>query len=399
MEGLHGYPSIAKARTFSRSGLSGLLQNGGFPVSRFFYPFPDYKFAKVVLTDEAVALNSESIAYWVSRHNFGDYNQPANLIYGNQSLITSEIAKAGLLAELSNSFLVVAAKTASAIDCPPWLVWSERLARNLTVNCVTTLQRVDDQLLVDKAYASFQSRRLPDTKLGFAINKLSPQTFFTGSSIEIEMLRCAIAGNATGFIDLIAKWLDYVRMNLSSSDMTRIRPDGWDCIPRNLVRLSSGRLVAIDLEFVNENRFDLETLCGRGLYCWFLEHGQWANNLNAEVRTVRQALLWILAKLFAAGDPERLLAAVIEAEANFQCWVNPGEIHDAATFLDAPMERVDVQGFIAQRLKEKQDELGRLKEHADRLQTFSDAVRQTLAYRFYKNFLRPFRRRETAGNL
>jgi hypothetical protein len=395
MEGLHGYPSVARAKTFSRLGLSGLLKDGGFPVSRFLFPFPDYKLARVVLTDEALALNSESIAYWVSRYNFEDYQKPAPYIYGNQSLIANEVAKAGLLAELSNSFLVIAGKKDSTVDGPPWLVWSERLARNMALSSTTTLERVEAKLVVKKTYPYFPSQQPPDSISGFALNRLPTQPFFAGSSIEIELLRCAVAGNASGFIQIIAEWLDYVSVNFRSSDRTSIRPEAWDCIPRNLLRLATGDLAVFDLEFVKEHPFKLETLCGRGLYCWFLDHAQWANKLNAEAQTVREAILWILSKVFITVDPQKILDAVVEAEASFQRWVNPGEAHDARAFLDSPMRRGDVQGYIAKRLQDREGELVRLKQHADRLQTFADAVRRTLPYRFYKMFIRPLRRGST----
>jgi len=391
MEGLHGYPSVAKAKTFSRLSLSGLLKDGGFPVSRFLYPFPDYKLARVVLTDEAVALNSESVAYWVSRYNFEDYQKPANYIYGNQSLIANEIAKAGLLAELSNSFLVIAGKKDSAVDDPPWLVWSERLARNMALSSTTTLEKVDDNLVIKKTYPYLPSQQPPDSISGFTLNRLPTQPFFAGSSIEMELLRCAVSGNTNDFIQIVVEWLDYVGAHFRSDDETSIRADAWDCIPRNLIRLATGDLVVFDLEFVRERPFKLEELCGRGLYCWFWDHVQWANKLHPEARTVREAILWILSKVFTSVDGQGILDAVVEAETSFQSWVNPGEKHDASAFLDSPVRRGDVQGYIAERLQDREGELVRLKEHADRLQTFSDEVRQTWAYRIYRRFLKPLR--------
>jgi hypothetical protein len=45
-----------------------------------------------------------------------------------------------------------------------------------------------------------------------------------------------------------------------------------------------------------------------------------------------------------------------------------------------------------QELKEKADQILRLQDHNARLQAFADAVRKSLVYRFYKTFLRPFRK-------
>ena len=46
-------------------------------------------------------------------------------------------------------------------------------------------------------------------------------------------------------------------------------------------------------------------------------------------------------------------------------------------------------------LREKNQLISQLEDHNVRLQVFADAVRQTLAYRLYKTFIRPFRRGET----
>ena len=396
MEGLHGYPTVVKAKTFSRLGLSGLLKDGGFPVTRFLYPFPDYKLARVVLTDEAVGLNSESIACWVSRYDFENYHKPEPYIYGNQALIATEVTKAGLLAEMSNSFLVLAGKEDSTVGGPPWLVWSERLARNMELSSITTLERVDDGLVVKKAYAALPSLQQLGSNRGFALNKLLPQPFFIGSSIEIELLRCAISGNANAFVKIVVEWLDYVRAHFSADNDTSILAEAWDCIPKNLIRLASGELVTFDLEFVRERAFKLEELCGRGLYCWFGDHAQWANKLNANARTVREAILWILSKVFTTVDPREILEAVVESEVSFQGWVNPGEARDAIAFLDAPMRCADLQGYIAKQLLDPDGELARLRERADRLQKFSDTVRQSVPYRLYRAFLKPFRAHEAS---
>jgi SAM-dependent methyltransferase len=129
-EGLHGYPTFQLAETFSKLTLSEMLKASGLVALRFMYPFPDYKMARVVVTDEAVSLYSESIGYWVSRYPFEDYLQPERRTSGNRALITCEVAKAGLLGELANSFLILASRRESSLPTQPWMVWSERLARN-----------------------------------------------------------------------------------------------------------------------------------------------------------------------------------------------------------------------------------------------------------------------------
>ena len=57
-----------------------------------------------------------------------------------RSGVATEIAKAGLLGELGNSFLVIAEREEAVVDDPPWLVWSERLTKNSALCSITTLE-------------------------------------------------------------------------------------------------------------------------------------------------------------------------------------------------------------------------------------------------------------------
>ena len=152
MESLQGYPRFDRAETFSRLKLMRILNRARLSAVQVMYPFPDYKLARVVLTDRAVELCSESIAYWASRHKFEDYHVPDRYSHGNQTLVATEITKAGLLGELGNSFLVVAARQESVLADPPWLVWSERVTKNTALSSITTLENVDGKLLVRKVF-------------------------------------------------------------------------------------------------------------------------------------------------------------------------------------------------------------------------------------------------------
>ena len=152
MEGLYGYPSFDKAKTFSRKALSRQLLHAGFSTLQVMYPFPDYKLAKVILTDEAVSLCNESIGFWAARHPFDDYCLPDSYKHANQALVSCEVSKAGLLGELSNSFLVIASKQTSSSIQSNWLVWSERPVKNVVLNSTTTLENLDNQLIIKKGY-------------------------------------------------------------------------------------------------------------------------------------------------------------------------------------------------------------------------------------------------------
>lgn len=51
-EGIEGYPNTSSVRTFSKKELEGLLVKAGLSKYRFYYPYPDYKFAHTIFSDQ-----------------------------------------------------------------------------------------------------------------------------------------------------------------------------------------------------------------------------------------------------------------------------------------------------------------------------------------------------------
>ncbi|MBI4525721.1 MAG: class I SAM-dependent methyltransferase [Deltaproteobacteria bacterium] len=394
MESLHGYPAFDKARTFSKVALCRKLQSAGFTTFRVMYPFPDYKLARVILTDEAVSLCNESIAFWASRYPFEDYLVPERYKNGNAALVTCEVNKAGLLGELSNSFLVIASRRESASLQSPWLVWSERLTKNKALCSTTTLEKTNNRLQVKKQYPSTSGTVATPSGLRFKLNAPPPQPFLDGSSVEMELLRYAISGRGNDFLQTLNEWMAYVEKHFGRSTESTLAPNAWDCIPRNLIRLKNRTLEAFDLEFENRNSFGLEELCTRGLLFWFLDHAPWATGLNPKAKTVRDHILWVLSTLFPSHDSSATIDSVIRQETNFQMWVNPLEEEvDISGAVDTPINVRDTTSLIAHlkdELQTTQQELNHLQEHSNRLQAFADAVRGTLVYRFYRRVIRPF---------
>ena len=390
MEGLHGYPTVSKAKTFSRLGLYSLLKDAGFPVQRFLYPFPDYKLARAVLTQEAVALNSESVAYWASRYNFEDYQQPTNYIYGNQALIATEISKAGILDELSNSFLVIAGKEGATVDAMPWVIWSERVVQNMLLSSTTTLERLDKQLVVKKVYPYLNQQQRADSSTAFSLNLESEQSFFDGSSLEIELLRYAISGRSDAFLEVVREWVEYVNERFRSPDRKDISANAWDCIPRNIIRLLTGQLTAFDLEFLNHRSFTVEDLCARGLFFWFCDHARSSAKLYPEARTIREKIASVLSAAFPSIDAHSVIKSAARSEMTFQSWVNPRMKIDINSSLDAEVKSDLLKDYIALQLRV-------MEERAKRLQLFSDTVRRTFAYRFYGTWIKPLRDKFNRG--
>jgi len=105
-ESIYNYP-FSKIRTFSKQELAGLLEAAGFVSVQWYYPLPDYKRPKIVLSEEVTPSGTDSIwtLYPARTSGFGGKAALAERWFG------MTLAQAGLFGEFANSFLVVARKT------------------------------------------------------------------------------------------------------------------------------------------------------------------------------------------------------------------------------------------------------------------------------------------------
>ncbi len=102
-EGIEGYARTSSAKTFSKTQLTNIIEDAGFKEYKFYYPYPDYKFPKVIYSDEWLPkigeLQDNSCSLDTER-----------LSLFNESLAYDELIRSGDFPYFSNSFLVVLKK-------------------------------------------------------------------------------------------------------------------------------------------------------------------------------------------------------------------------------------------------------------------------------------------------
>jgi hypothetical protein len=105
-EGIQGYQHADTPVTFSARELRALLGEAGFAAAEFLLPFPDYKLARTIVNPAACA-DDHRIHNWLAGPAPDRGAERGPLLY-SESLAVRELAEAGLLTDLANSFLVVA---------------------------------------------------------------------------------------------------------------------------------------------------------------------------------------------------------------------------------------------------------------------------------------------------
>ena len=162
-EGVQGYQHADTPVTFSARELRALLTEAGFAAAEFLLPFPDYKLARTIVNPAACA-DEHRIHNWLAGPAPDRGAERGPLLY-NESLAVREVAEAGLLTDLANSFLVVAfpaSRDASEAHLGLDLGWAARhysLDRRIGLRKRATLREAAAEPVGDDAAMRAERRR------------------------------------------------------------------------------------------------------------------------------------------------------------------------------------------------------------------------------------------------
>jgi 2-polyprenyl-3-methyl-5-hydroxy-6-metoxy-1,4-benzoquinol methylase len=106
-DGICGYPLTKSPRTFSRKEFTELLRQTGFRHVDQYFPFPDYKVPTSILSSQMIDTVPEIAADIAASQQALAYGVPRSSMFPD-ALAAHSIAQAGLLADLSNSFMFCA---------------------------------------------------------------------------------------------------------------------------------------------------------------------------------------------------------------------------------------------------------------------------------------------------
>jgi hypothetical protein len=101
--GLEDYRSEDYVRTFTKPGLEKLFYKAEMKEYSFYYPYPDYKFAASIYSDEYLPKEGELT------QNLRNFDRNRMQLF-DESKVYSSIIKDGLFPEFSNSFMVILGK-------------------------------------------------------------------------------------------------------------------------------------------------------------------------------------------------------------------------------------------------------------------------------------------------
>ncbi len=244
-----------------------------------------------------------------------------------ETLVWQVLEQNGLLAELANSFLVVATKTGETLAVrapePSTLAWSYANDRCPALSVATRIVRQSDGVRVLKEPLGSTTADTESSRWRHSIEPVTP--YIVGELLNLKMLREIESENETAFFHSAVAWLDLLlaRSSLSGEHHTH-NVSAWftqgsaiDLVPGNVIVDPSGSLRLFDEEWHSTESVPLAWILWRGLSS--------LPNLVIHGTLFRRQSLTELARHIVAARDLTLMPSDLEAGVNletaFQFWV------------------------------------------------------------------------------
>ncbi|SFA77525.1 Methyltransferase domain-containing protein [Acetitomaculum ruminis DSM 5522] len=105
--GIENYIGKNGVKTFSKEGITGIIEEAGFMSHEFYYPYPDYKFADTIYSDYRLPMPGEL------RNNMRNFDRQ-RMVFFDETKVFNNIIEENLFPLYSNSFLIIIKEGADA---------------------------------------------------------------------------------------------------------------------------------------------------------------------------------------------------------------------------------------------------------------------------------------------
>lgn len=330
--GVEGYPENSGVRTFGRQELMERVRRCGLDATDLILPFPDFKVPDTFVNAahcDAASAQRFGLADWC-RRPFCDYARPRDYFFDDH-LALGEFAKNGLLADVSNSFLMIGTRGGrredSPIGTPDWVACRYNTLRHAAYQCVTTLQlkygaaevRKD---LLDPVSASEHN----NDRLEHQVAK-SESYVSDSHTMAMEMLRALRrqCGAEEEFAELLAQWLAFFQPEHGAEgSLNKLRGEFVDCVPDNLVRVAGGPWQYIDQEWRYTQPVPIDWVFFRGLVAFWEHHSLAIAGAQARAMGTRRQFITRAFELLGSPVSPQEWDAMATAEAELQQIVRNG---------------------------------------------------------------------------
>ncbi len=216
--GVEGYPGNPAICTVPRATLGSLLDKSGLTAQRWYYPYPDYKLPRTILSENAFDLptSKEIVDQLVGRPIMDLANPPT--LFCDDRACHRVFLDAGLGAEVANSFLVAAARRDTALDgitdnsSIAWHFSSDRLKRWRRFQ---TVRRTDGDLRLTAEPTYPEASTIAPSWLRH--NPTKDDEFVVGRTLEQQALESSRNLDPDSLAMVIQRWNAVLAENETTS--------------------------------------------------------------------------------------------------------------------------------------------------------------------------------------
>ena len=272
--GLQGLYRRDTPYTPGRRELEELLRAAGFAHIAFHYPFPDYKLPRVILS--ACGLSEPDFRAWdlLALTHARDYSGVGRCRF-DEPLVQREAARNGLLGDLSNSLMAVAAHTPkeprSGGEPARLLASSFSVQRVAGLAMETRIVKGPESISVVKIAASPGGCRTVQLAGGRVLENVAADSRYVPGELVLWRLWAARArgGGLAEIVEALAPWFGFLMTWAAPAGVTdlaklKLPRDFLDLTPFNLIEVD-GRLEPIDQEWVLDDDVPLGWVVIRSL--------------------------------------------------------------------------------------------------------------------------------------
>ncbi len=293
--GLQDYLGADGIRTYTRAELARFLTGCGLSKIRWFYPFPDHTLPVTILTHDAAADPGLSgFCCQLVGPPAADHDHSASPLY-DAEVAMRVWGRAGLLPEVANSFLVVAARAEEALDAlTPRGVLAWHFSDPNRLNLWTRTQVIERNENGHIRVCSLPRSPQPRPRQGWLSQRPEAERpFVTGTVLRDAIKDAFRTGQVQRVERILRRWRNWLRQQASVSHFqgeprrnpfaaafgasVLLPPRFVDVSLGNFVEGDDGNLHYIDAEWEADGGVYLDAVCLRSL--WWLAYDLISNRV------------------------------------------------------------------------------------------------------------------------
>lgn len=326
MFGLEDRYSPNGVRTYGRAELATLVGDAGFSHTRFYAPFPDYKFPVTIFSEEGLTAQDFDAASVLSSSIFSDRQLTSYLSF-DLPRVWDVVVRNRLGMELANSFLVVA--SGEAMSDSSGLAWHYSSGRRPKFCKRLSFERNKaGDIRISAKLLQAPKERSADDEIAIELESDVPYVQGTPLATELRTMLTIDGWTVEQVAQFIKRYLDIAEdlirregVEVSMSSAEQVIPGRFfDLIPQNIIRNESGDFFLIDKEWVYQEPVSVEWLVFRaisGLFSTLPIAGASAT----EFSRTRIGFLMALYQALGFGGSEEQLLELGRKEAHIQSLV------------------------------------------------------------------------------